>query len=35
MFRNYLAQPMVLLHDMGQVETHFGTFGYSVNLNAR
>jgi hypothetical protein len=25
-----LAQPMVFLHDVGQVETHFATFGDSV-----
>jgi hypothetical protein len=30
-----LAQLMVLLRDVGQVETHFGTFGDSVNLEAR
>jgi hypothetical protein len=26
---------MVLLRDVGQVETHFGPFGDSVNLSAR
>jgi hypothetical protein len=30
-----LAQPMVLLRDVCHVETHFGTFGDSVNLDAR
>jgi hypothetical protein len=25
-----MAQPMVLLHDVGQVETHFGPFGDSL-----
>jgi hypothetical protein len=30
-----LAQSMVLLCDVGQVETHFGPFGDSVNLEAR
>jgi hypothetical protein len=30
-----LAQLMVLLHDVGQVETRFQTFGDSVNLGAR
>jgi hypothetical protein len=30
-----LAQPMVLLCDVGQVETHFGPFGDSVNHEAR
>jgi hypothetical protein len=30
-----LVQPMVLLRDVRQVETHFGTFGDSVNLDAR
>jgi hypothetical protein len=27
--------PMVLLHDMGQVETRFDPFGDNVNLYAR
>jgi hypothetical protein len=30
-----LAKPMVLLRDVDQVETHFGTFRDSVNLGAR
>jgi hypothetical protein len=30
-----LQQVMVLLHDVGLVETHFGTFRDSVNLDAR
>jgi hypothetical protein len=30
-----LAQPMVLLRDVGQVKTCFRTFGDSVNLDTR
>jgi hypothetical protein len=30
-----LAQPMVLLRDVGHVETRFATFGDSINLDAR
>jgi hypothetical protein len=30
-----LAQPMLLLRDLGQVEAHFGSFRDSVNLRAR
>jgi hypothetical protein len=30
-----LGAPMVLLHDIGQVETHFDPFEDSVNLYAR
>jgi hypothetical protein len=30
-----LGAPMVLLHDIGQVETRFDPFGDSVNLYAR
>jgi hypothetical protein len=30
-----LMQLMVLLCDMGQVESHFGPYGDTVNLNAR
>jgi hypothetical protein len=29
-----LVQPTLLLRDVGQVETHFGTFGDSVNVDA-
>jgi hypothetical protein len=30
-----LGAPMVLLHNMGQVENHLDPFGNSVNLYAR
>jgi hypothetical protein len=30
-----LAHPMELLGDVGQVEAQFGSFGDSVNLDAR
>jgi hypothetical protein len=30
-----LARPLVLLHDVGQMEARIGPFGDSVNLNAR
>jgi len=34
--RNHFGRkPMVLLRDVGQVQTCFGPFGNSVNLNAR
>jgi hypothetical protein len=29
------AHPMVFLGDIGQVETRFGPFGDSINLDAR
>jgi hypothetical protein len=29
-----LVQPMLLLRDVGHVETHLGPFGDSFNLNA-
>jgi hypothetical protein len=31
----FLAHPMELLGDMGEVEGHFGPFEDSVNLGAR
>jgi hypothetical protein len=30
-----IAQPKVVLHDVGQVDAHSGPFGYSINLEAR
>jgi len=33
--KSFLAQPMVLLRDVGQVETRFGPFGDGVNHDAR
>ena len=33
--KSFWAQPMVLLRDVGQVETRFGPLGDSVNLDAR
>jgi hypothetical protein len=30
-----LTQLMVLLRDMGQLESHFGPYGDTVNLNTR
>jgi hypothetical protein len=32
--KSFWAQPMVLLCDVGRVETRFGPFGDSVNLDA-
>ena len=33
--KSFCAQPMVLLRDVGQVETCYGRIGISVNLHAR
>jgi hypothetical protein len=34
-WKTFLAHPMVLLGEFGQVEAHFGLFRDSVNLGAR
>jgi hypothetical protein len=34
-WKSFWAQPIVLLCDVGQVETHFGPLENSVNLDAR
>jgi hypothetical protein len=34
-WKSFQAQSMVLLGDVGQVETRFGLFGDSINLEAR
>ena len=31
-WKSFLAHPMALQRDVGQVEAHFGPFGDSVNL---
>jgi hypothetical protein len=33
-WKSFWAHPMELLGDVGQMEAHFGLFGYSVNLDA-
>jgi hypothetical protein len=34
-WKSFLAHPMVLLGDIGQVEDRFGPIGNSVNLGVR
>jgi hypothetical protein len=34
-WKSFWAQPIALLHDVSQVETHFGPFENSVNLDTR
>jgi hypothetical protein len=34
-WKSFWAQPIVLLRDVGQVETRFGPLENSVNLDAR
>jgi hypothetical protein len=34
-WKSFLAHPMVLLGDVGQIEAHFGLFEDSINLEAR
>jgi hypothetical protein len=33
--KSFWALPMVLLRDVGQVDTHFGPFRDTINLDAR